>query len=117
MVRQWQDMIYGGHRAGTDLSDPHFQVKSPLSQDIYPDFVTIAKGYRVEAERVTNKVELEAAILRMLVDPTVPYLLDIVVDAEANVFPMIPAGGTYRDIIMNNSDLVGTSKESQGPNI
>jgi len=117
MVRQWQDMIYGGHRAETDLSDPHCQVKSPLNQDIYPDFVTIAKGYRVEAERVTKKVELEAAILRMLVDPTVPYLLDIIVDPEANVFPMIPAGGTYRDIIMNNNDLIGTSKESQGPNI
>jgi acetolactate synthase-1/2/3 large subunit len=117
MVRQWQDMIYGGHRAGTDLSDPHCQVKSPADPDIYPDFVTIAKGYRVESERVTKKADLKAAISRMLADQKSPYLLDIIVDAEANVYPMIPAGGNYRDIILDDSDLIGTSRESQGSNI
>lgn len=117
MVRQWQDMIYTGHRAGSDLSDPHCQVKSPQEHDIYPDFVTIAAGYRVQAERVTTRAEVPAALARMLADPAVPYLLDVVVDAEANVYPMIPAGGTYRDIIMGDEDLPGMSRSTQGSNI
>lgn len=105
MVRQWQDMIYGGHRAGTNLSDPHCQVKAPHDKDIYPNFVAIADGYRVKAERVTSKEQLPDAFARMLADSQQPYLLDIIVKAEENVYPMIPAGGTYRDIIMSDDDL------------
>ena len=40
-----------------------------------------------------------------------------VVEAEENVYPMIPAGGTYRDIIMNDSDLAQASTEKQGANV
>lgn len=117
MVRQWQDMIYDGHRSGSDLSDP-MGVKKPDETDIYPDFLAIAKGYRVEAERVTNMAALPAAIKRMLADPNEPYLLDVIVSSEENVYPMIPAGGTYKDIIMSSQDLKKTSnKGSQGSNI
>lgn len=98
MVRQWQDMIYSGHRAESALSDP-MAVKAPGDEDIYPDFVTIAKGYRVAAARVRDPRELDAAYSRMLEDPQEPYLLDLIVDQETNVYPMIPAGGTYKDII------------------
>ncbi len=98
MVRQWQDMIYGGHRAESALGDP-MAVKR-AGDDIYPDFVTIAAGYRVRAERVTAPGELEAAYTRLLADPDEPFLLDVVVEREQNVYPMIPAGGTYRDIIL-----------------
>ena len=117
MVRQWQDMIYDGHRSGTDLSDPRRKKKASDGQDIYPDFITIAKGYRVEAERVTSKEELPAAFARMLEDADEPYLLDIIVKAEENIYPMIPAGGTYRDIIMNDEDLLKLSRDKQGHNI
>ena len=99
MVRQWQDMIYSGHRAGSSLGDP-LAVKGADEDDIYPDFVTIAAGYRVSAERVTSRAELAAAYARMLADPQQPYLLDVIVDREQNVYPMIPAGGSYRDIIL-----------------
>jgi len=98
MVRQWQDMIYAGHRAGSSLGDP-MAVKPAGDDDIYPDFVTIAAGYRVRAERVRTKAEIDAAYARMLSDPDEPYLLDLIVDQEQNVYPMIPAGGTYKDII------------------
>jgi acetolactate synthase I/II/III large subunit len=100
MVRQWQDMIYDGHRAESGMADP-MAVKAADEVDIYPDFPTIAKGYRVKAERVTRPEDLAAAYARMLADPAEPYLLDVVVEAEENVYPMIPAGGSYRDIIMN----------------
>ncbi|MDA0822173.1 MAG: biosynthetic-type acetolactate synthase large subunit [Proteobacteria bacterium] len=99
MVRQWQDMIYSGHRAGSALSDP-MAVKPAGETDIYPDFVTIAAGYRVAAARVRTKDALESAFRRMLEDPDEPYLLDVIVESEQNVYPMIPAGGTYRDIIL-----------------
>jgi acetolactate synthase-1/2/3 large subunit len=77
-------------------------VKRAGDDDIYPDFVTIAAGYRVKAERVHHTRDLDAAYARMLADPDEPYLLDLIVDQEQNVYPMIPAGGTYRDIIFES---------------
>jgi acetolactate synthase-1/2/3 large subunit len=117
MVRQWQDMIYDGHRSCTDLSDPMSEVKGDDEQGVYPDFLSIARGYRVRAERVSNPDQLKAAFERLLENPDEPYLLDVIVEKEANVYPMIPAGATYRDIIMGDEDLTITSKERQGFNI
>jgi acetolactate synthase-1/2/3 large subunit len=105
MVRQWQDMIYGGHRAESALCDPAMAVKRAGEPDVYPDFVKIAEGYRVAAERVRRPADLAGAFERMLADPDAPYLVDVIVDFEENVYPMIPAGGTYRDIIMSSDDL------------
>lgn len=116
MVRQWQDMIYDKHRSGTDLSDP-MSVKAEGELDIYPNFLKVAEGYGVTAERVTNKQDLTAAYERMLRDPAEPYLLDIIVEREENVYPMIPAGGSYKDIIMCQEDLNDSASESQGSNI
>jgi len=117
MVRQWQDMIYDGHRSCTDLSDPMSAVKGDGEQGVYPDFLSIASGYRVRAERVSSPDQLKAAFERLLENPDEPYLLDVIVEKEANVYPMIPAGATYRDIIMGDEDLTKTSKERQGSNI
>ena len=117
MVRQWQDMIYDGHRACSDLGDPLMEVKPAGEQDIYPDFISIARGYRVQAERVTERDQLQAAYERMLADPDEPFLLDVIVEADENVYPMIPAGASYRDIIMGDDDLETGSVENQGSNI
>jgi acetolactate synthase I/II/III large subunit len=116
MVRQWQDMIYDKHRSGSDLSDP-LVVKVPEDEDIYPNFLKVAEGYRVTSERVTQPQELAGAYERMLANPDEPYLLDVIVNAEENVYPMIPAGGTYRDIIMSEEDLQRVSSETQGSNV
>ncbi len=110
-------MIYDGHRACSDLSDPLCQVKTDNERTVYPDFVTIAAGYGVKAERVSDPKGLKAALQRMLADPAEPYLLDVVVDGDENVYPMIPAGGNYRDIIMGDADLNTDSRETQGTNI
>jgi acetolactate synthase-1/2/3 large subunit len=116
MVRQWQDMIYNKHRSASDLSDP-MNVKAPGETDIYPNFPKIAEGYGVKAERVSSKAALIGACERLLADPNEPYLLDIIVEPEENVFPMIPAGGSYRDIIMSAEDMPGSSSNNQGSNI
>lgn len=110
MVRQWQDMIYEKHRSGSDMS-------SPNQQEIYPNFLKLAEGYGVTAERVTEQAGLKGAFQRMLSDTQQPYLLDIIVATEENVFPMIPAGGTYKDIIMSQEELFSSNKQNQGSNI
>jgi acetolactate synthase-1/2/3 large subunit len=117
MVRQWQDMIYEGHRSCSDLSDPMSTVKDSGEPGIYPDFLAISQGYRVKAERVTAPGELRAAFERLLADPDEPYLLDIIVEKEANVYPMIPAGASYRDVIMCDEDLQQANSQSQGSNV
>jgi len=117
MVRQWQDMIYEGHRSCSDLSDPMSAVKEAGEKGIYPDFLAISRGYRVTAERVTEPGELGAAFERLLADPDEPYLLDIIVEKEANVYPMIPAGASYRDVIMSDDDLRQANDQSQGSNV
>jgi acetolactate synthase-1/2/3 large subunit len=111
MVRQWQDLIYSGRRTISDLDDP-WSVNGgaePGAEGVlpYPDFVTIARGYRIRAERVTRASELDAAIARCLADPNEPYLLDVMVARESNVFPMIPAGKSYEHVVFS----AGNSEE------
>jgi acetolactate synthase I/II/III large subunit len=93
MVVQWEDRFYKSNRGHTYLGDPQNPHK------VYPDFVTIAKGFNVLAERVHKKSQLRAALQRML-DSTEPYVLDVIVPYTEHVLPMIPAGKTVREIII-----------------
>lgn len=56
---------------------------------------------------MTTRDALAAAYARILRDPHEPYLVDVIVEREQNVCPMIPAGGTCRDIILEHPS--GTS--------
>ncbi|WP_331692675.1 biosynthetic-type acetolactate synthase large subunit [Pandoraea sputorum] len=106
MVRQWQDMIYARNRVASSLVDPN----APDGADDgrpYPDFVTIAAGYGVAGARVTRAEDLPAALERMLEDPSEPYLLDVLVAREDDVYPMIPAGKTYRDVVFGPGQAAG----------
>ena len=62
-----------------------------------PDFVTIAKGYHIEAKKVTKRDELKSSIEKML-KSTKPFFLEVLVEKEHNVFPMIPTGASVSDI-------------------
>lgn len=119
MVRQWQDMIYDGHRAESDLSaqaeeDPTIKDNVSDELNVYPDFLKISEGYRIKAERVSCINNLPDAFRRMLANPNEPYLLDVVVQKEEDVFPMIPAGGSYKDIIMTKEELAAKTKTAKG---
>ena len=92
MVVQWEDRFFAGNRGHTFLADP----RSP--DEIYPDYVKICAGFGVTCERVTTKAELKPALERMLAAKE-PYVLDVMTPYTAHVLPMIPSGGTYRDII------------------
>ena len=101
LPRQWQDMIYDGHRAESLLSDPNTAALPTKDDEVYPDFVTIAAGYKIPARRIWKPGDVVDAFKTML-ETDGPYLLDVMVDFEANVYPMIPAGQTYKDIILND---------------
>ncbi len=83
MVRQWQQLFFDKRYASTEM--------------INPDFVTIAKGYHIEAERVSKREDLATAIQRMM-DSKDAYFLEVCVEREDNVFPMIPSGASVSDV-------------------
>jgi acetolactate synthase I/II/III large subunit len=92
MVVQWEDRFYAGNRGHTYLGDP-LNMKA-----IYPDYITIAKGFNVPCERVMFRKDLKGALQRML-DSDQPYLLDVIVPYTEHVLPFIPAGRTVADMI------------------
>ncbi|MFZ9673630.1 MAG: biosynthetic-type acetolactate synthase large subunit [Flavobacteriaceae bacterium] len=83
MVRQWQELFFDSRYASTVMTNP--------------DFVTIAKGYYIPGKRVDQRADLKSAIEEMI-DAKTPYFLEIKVENEENVFPMIPSGSSVSDI-------------------
>ena len=62
-----------------------------------PAFVAIAKGYHIDAQRVTKRGKLTSAIKEMIASKD-SYFLEVGVEKENNVFPMIPTGASVSDI-------------------
>lgn len=97
MVAQWEDLFYHGLHANTFIGD--YSGKEIL----YPDFVKIADGYSIKAERVVFKRDLKAALQRML-DSEEPYILDVVVPNTAHVLPFIKSSGTVDDMVLDTRE-------------
>ena len=85
MVRQWQQLFFEKRYSFTELTNP--------------DFIMIANGFGMAAHKVTAREDLEAGIQKMI-DYDGPYLLEVVVEKEDNVFPMVPSGASVSDIIL-----------------
>ena len=83
MVRQWQQLFFNKRYASTEM--------------VNPDFVTIAQGFRIKGKRVEKREELDAAVKEMMASKK-PYFLEVCVEKEDNVFPMIPTGASVSDI-------------------
>ena len=83
MVRQWQQLFFDKRYASTEM--------------VNPDFVTIAKGFQIEAKRVKERKDLDQAVKEMMASDK-PYFLEVCVEKEDNVFPMIPSGASVSDI-------------------
>ncbi|MGG5488342.1 thiamine pyrophosphate-dependent enzyme, partial [Gaetbulibacter sp. PBL-D1] len=83
MVRQWQQLFFDRRYASTEL--------------VNPDFVQIAKGYHIDAKRVTKREELADAVKEMIASDSA-YFLEVCVEKEDNVFPMIPTGASVSDV-------------------
>jgi len=83
MVRQWQQLFFDKRYASTEM--------------VNPNFVAIAQGYYIEAKKVTKRENLAAAVKEMIASDE-PYFLEVCVEKENNVFPMVPSGASVSDI-------------------
>lgn len=83
MVRQWQQLFFDKRYASTEM--------------INPDFVGIAKAYHIDAQSVSKREDLDGAVQAMIASEK-PYFLEVCVEKEDNVFPMIPSGASVSDI-------------------
>ena len=83
MVRQWQEMFFDKRYSYTELTNPNF--------------IKIAEGFGIEGKIVDKREDLESAISDLL-DFKGPFLLEVKVEKEVNIFPMVPAGGTVSEM-------------------
>ncbi len=83
MVRQWQELFFDKRYASTEM--------------VNPDFIKIAEGYGVQAKQVKERSDLSAAVAEMIASPEA-YFLEVIVEKEGNIFPMIPTGASVSEI-------------------
>ena len=83
MVRQWQQLFFDKRYASTEMTNPNF--------------VAIAEGYYIKAKKVTKRKELADAVKEMMASEE-SYFLEVCVEKEGNVFPMIPSGASVSDV-------------------
>jgi len=83
MVRQWQDMFFDKRYASTELTNP--------------DFVMIAQAFKIPSKKITKREEVNDALLEMI-NSKGSYLLEVVVEKQGNVFPMIEPGSSVSEI-------------------
>ena len=86
MVRQWQQLFFDRRYSFTEI--------------VNPDFAAIAKGYSIEAVKITERKDVSQALDDML-SSTGAYLLEVVVEQEENVFPMVETGASVSEIRLN----------------
>ncbi|MEI7502664.1 MAG: biosynthetic-type acetolactate synthase large subunit [Paludibacter sp.] len=87
MVRQWQEMFFEERYSFTKMQNP--------------DFIAIAKAYKIDGREVHVREELDAAIADMLKDDK-PYLMVVNVEMKGMVYPMIPTGASVSDILLGD---------------
>ncbi len=83
MVRQWQELFFESRYASTVMTNP--------------DFVKIAEGYSIKSKRVSERKNLKSTVQEMIASKDA-YFMEVVVEKEDNVFPMIPSGASVSDI-------------------
>jgi acetolactate synthase I/II/III large subunit len=83
MVRQWQQLFFEKRYSFTELKNP--------------DFVAIAEAYGIKSKKITEREDLKSAIKTMC-DHKGAYFLEVLVEKEENVFPMVPAGMGVADV-------------------
>ncbi len=88
-VRQWQQLFFDKRYSATRM--------------INPDFEKIAQAYGIDIASVEDRKDLSSAIARMFADDR-PFILNVHVEEEDNVFPMIPPGKSVNEIMLNSKE-------------
>jgi len=99
MVRQWQEIIYKERYCAIDLSAS-------------PDFVKLAEAYGCVGIRATKPSEVVPALEKAFSTPG-PVVVDMMVDREEDVFPMVPAGGANKDMILDRPNKAVKEKAAK----
>src|SRR6056297_585630 len=104
MVRQWQELFYDKRYAATCLrkqSGCPSQCSGPNKNcpEIIPDFIQVAKGYGIKGETITERKDIKSA-LKNAIKADETYILNFMIEEEENVFPMVSAGGSLKDMIL-----------------
>jgi acetolactate synthase-1/2/3 large subunit len=86
MVRQWQDMFFNKRYASTQL--------------INPDFVAVAAAYNIDGKKVSRREDLESTLKEML-DAEGPYIVEVTVEKEGTVLPMVDPGASVSEVKLN----------------
>ncbi|GAB6059746.1 biosynthetic-type acetolactate synthase large subunit [Desulfonatronum parangueonense] len=86
MVRQWQELFYSKNYCATCMH-------------INPDFVKLAEAYGARGYRVTKAADVETVLQEAFATPG-PVIVDVVVEPEENVYPMVPAGAALTDMLL-----------------
>ena len=89
MVRQWQELFYKGNYSEVHLKNPNFQ--------------KLAEGFGIPSLKVTSLKDARSAIAKARKTKG-PFLVEFIVEAEENVFPMIPAGAGIGEMIVSKED-------------
>jgi acetolactate synthase-1/2/3 large subunit len=90
MVRQWQELFHENRYSFVDITSP--------------DYVQVAKGYRIQGKSISKREELQPTLKDML-SAKGAFFLEIMVGKENNVFPMVPQGRGVAEVILCKEDL------------
>ncbi len=103
MVRQWQDLFYGGRHSATILTQQdrpeNEHIPQPEQPTYLPDFVKVAEAYGIKSRRVTTLEEAEKVLAEAFADPH-PWLMEFIVAEDENVLPMVAPGAALSEMIL-----------------
>ena len=86
MVRQWQELFYNRRYSAVDM-------------DCFPNCELLAAAFGIKGRTIDKPDEVETALKEAMREPG-PYLLNVKVTPEENVYPMVPAGGAVNEMIL-----------------
>jgi acetolactate synthase-1/2/3 large subunit len=83
MVRQWQQLFFDKRYASTTM--------------VNPDFIKLAEAYDIQAQKVSKREDLAGAVKEMIASDK-SYFLEVMIEKEDNVFPMVPTGACVSEV-------------------
>ena len=86
MVRQWQELFYNNNYSSTNM-------------EAQPDFVKLAEAYGAEGYRIEKAEDMRAVLEKALASPN-PAFIDVVVEREENVYPIVPVGAALDEMLL-----------------
>ncbi len=97
MVRQWQELLHGGRYSESYMES-------------LPDFVKLIEAFGGTGIRCSDPAKVDETIIQMM-ETDGPVLVDMLVDKQENVFPMVPSGAAHNEM------LLADQEEGKGPEV